>query len=102
MKETIIRFTRAANPAKKYTAYVRHHVTHKVRKVSFGASEYEQYKDSTPLHLYSSRNHLDAKRRRNYYSRHSKTSSKKQAIKREIQKSSGLYTPKLLSHLYLW
>ena len=38
----------------------------------------------------------------NYYSRHSGTKSRKAAIDKEVKASDGLYTPKILSHKYLW
>jgi len=39
---------------------------------------------------------------KNYYSRHSGTKNRKKAISKEIKKSNGYYTPKILSHKYLW
>ena len=38
----------------------------------------------------------------NYYSRHSGTKKRGEAIKREKHKSKGLYNAKILSHIYLW
>jgi len=56
---------------KKYKAvvYLR---GKKVKTVSFGDKRYAQYKDKTPLKLYSKKNHLDKKRRARYYARHKK------------------------------
>jgi len=34
--------------------------------IHFGDKRYEQYKDTTPLKLYSNINHLDKQRRKNY------------------------------------
>ena len=51
---------------KKYTAIVRNKITKKERKINFGDNRYENFKDSTPLKLYSSKNHGDKKRRKNY------------------------------------
>ena len=37
-----------------------------------------------------------------YFSRHSGTKYRYKAIKKEKMESKGYYTPKLLSHIYLW
>ena len=42
----------------------------KVKTVQFGDSRYNQYKDRTPLKLYSSKDTLDKKRRKAYRDRH--------------------------------
>ena len=76
--------------------------TKKQRKLHFGDSRYEQYKDRTKLQLYKKKNHNTRKRLQNYYSRHSGTKNRKTAISKEIKKSDGYYTPKILSHKYLW
>ena len=54
MKETIVKFTKGP-PKKKYTAYIKNKTTKIVRKIHFGASDYQQYKDRTPLKLYKSK-----------------------------------------------
>ena len=38
----------------------------------------------------------------NYFSRHSGTKKRGQAIKLEKKKSKGYYNAKILSHVYLW
>lgn len=101
MNEKIIKFVKGPFP-KKYTAYVKHKKTTKIRKIHFGDKRYQQYKDRTPLKLYKNKNHGTRKRMQNYYSRHSGTKTRKQGIAKEIKKSKGYYTPKLLSHQYLW
>lgn len=101
MKETIVKFVEGPFP-KKYTAFIKNKETRKVRKLHFGDRRYPQYKDRTPLKLYKNKNHGTQKRMRNYFSRHSGTSNRKSAIDKEIQKSKGHYTPKILSHVYLW
>ena len=101
MKETIISFKKGPFP-KKYTAFIRNKKTHKIRKINFGDRRYQQYKDRTPLHLYKSLNHNNRKRMQNYFSRHSGTKKRGQAIKKEIKKSNGYYNAKILSHEYLW
>mgnify|MGYP006085794155 FL=1 len=102
MKERIIKFMRGPGD-KKYTARIMHKKTKKIRHIHFGAKGYEQYKDSTPLGLYSSKNHGTKKRRDNYFSRHSGgIKNKKKALAKEIRKSKGIYNAKILSHKYLW
>jgi hypothetical protein len=103
LKEKIIKFERSKNPDKKYMAYIKNLNTNKIRVLHFGASSYEQYKDRTPLKFFSNKNHNDKRRQMNYYSRHSNgITNRKKAIKYEINKSHGYYTPKILSHIYLW
>ena len=40
--------------------------------VHFGDNRYEQFRDTTPLKLYSRLNHNDEKRKKAYYDRHGK------------------------------
>ena len=101
MKEKILRFERGPR-FKKYTAYVENKETKKTRKIHFGDNRYQQYKDRTPLALYKSGDHGEKKRQENYYSRHSGTRKRKEAIDKEVAKSKGVYNPKILSHIYLW
>ena len=101
MREKIIKFKRGSGE-KKYTAYIKNKKTNKVRVLHFGHKDYEQYKDRTKLGLYSKRNHGNKKRQQNYYNRHSGEKDRKKAISKEINKSKGLFNPKILSHLYLW
>ena len=101
MKETIVRFEKGSN-FKKYTAYIKNKKTKKIRKIHFGDNRYEQYKDRTPLKLYKHKNHGTRKRMQNYFSRHSGTRKRGEAIKKEKAKSTGYYNPKILSHIYLW
>lgn len=55
---------------KKYNAILEENG--KIKKISFGDQRYQQFKDSTPLKLYSNLDHNDLKRRENYYKRHNK------------------------------
>jgi hypothetical protein len=102
LKEKIVRIERPSVKGKKYTAIVKNISTGKERKISYGAIGFSQFKDSTPLKLYSSKDHGDEKRRQNYFSRHSGVKNKKEAIKKEIKKSKGFYNAKILSHKFLW
>jgi glutaredoxin len=103
MKEKIIKFEKSNNHSKKYMAYIKNLMNGKIRILHFGASDYEQYKDRTPLKLYAHKNHNNKKRQYNYYSRHSHgITNRKEAINYEINKSNGYYNAKILSHIYLW
>ena len=101
MKERIVEFKKGPFP-KKYTAIISNKKTKKTRKLHFGDRRYQQYKDRTPLKLYKSKNHNTRKRMQNYYSRHSGTKKRTEAISKEKKKSRGLYNAKILSHIYLW
>jgi len=61
------------------------------KTVQFGAKGYQQYKDQTPLKLYSSGDHLDEKRRHNYRTRHGAQGYQK-----------NIYSPAWFSWHYLW
>ena len=98
MHEKILRFERGPGE-KKYTAYIKDNKTGKVRMLHFGHKDYEQFKDRTKNGLYSSRNHGNKKRQRNYYNRHSGEKNRKKDIEKEKRKGNGYYTPKLLSHI---
>ena len=56
---------------KKYKATVQNLNTKKTRTMHFGASDYQQFRDSTKIKLYKHLNHGTVKRKRRYYSRHS-------------------------------
>ena len=59
-----------------------------LKKVSFGDKRYQQYRDSTPLKLYSNKDHLDKKRRALYFKRH--------------KKDYGKWSADWFSKKYLW
>ena len=106
LKETPLKFTRGPN-TKKYKVWLRHKVTGKTRTLTFGHSDYQQFRDSTPKSkgggLYTHKDHGDSGRRRGYFSRHSGGRAlKSRAVAFEMSKGGGLYTPTLLSHIYLW
>jgi len=56
----------------KYMALVRDLNDNTMKLKYFGARSYPQYKDSTPIKAYSDMDHLDEKRKRNFYSRHNR------------------------------
>ena len=69
-KYTFVKFERSKNKDKKYDAVLRNNTTGRIKKISFGASGYQQYRDSTGLKLYSSQDHLDEDRKKKYLARH--------------------------------
>ena len=99
--ERIVQIRRSNKKDKKYMATVKG-ASGSERTIHFGARDYQQYKDSTKLGLYRTKNHGDSKRRSNYFKRHSGTSRKSAAIRKEFRKSHGKYNAKIRSHKYLW
>jgi hypothetical protein len=61
------------------------------KTIQFGDKRYQQYKDSTPLKLYKTKDHKDKSRRENYRKRHGA---------RGYQKKK--YSPAWFSWNYLW
>ena len=70
MEEVLVKIIKPTTKGKKYTAIIKNRKTKKLRKISFGAIDYEQFKDSTTLKLYSSKNTNSTKRRKAYKARH--------------------------------
>ena len=101
MKETIVSFSKGPFP-KKYTARIKNNKTKSIRTLHFGDRRYEQFKDRTNLGIYTKKNHNDKRRQNNYYNRHSGVKNRKKAIHKEKINNNGYYTPKILSHVYLW
>ena len=62
-------FKRGSHPY-KYTAILINKETGRERLISFGHQDYQQYKDSTGLGLYTHKNHGDKDRRERYRERH--------------------------------
>ena len=60
-----IKFEKSDKPFKKYVA-----ILPDGRRFHFGDTRYQQYKDNTPLKLYSYLDHHDKHRRELYYKRH--------------------------------
>jgi hypothetical protein len=65
-----IKFEKSHLKNKKYNAVVK--VDGKIKRIPFGSSSYEQFRDATGLNLYSHLDHNDPIRRKNYIARHSK------------------------------
>lgn len=68
-KMKLLRFEKGKYP-KKYNAILEENG--KEKKIGFGHQDYEQYKDSTPLKLYSHLDHNDELRKKRYFARHKK------------------------------
>ena len=102
MQEKIVHIEKSKRAGKKYMVIVRNLKTKKERVIHFGASDYQQFKDSTKLKKFSKKNHGDKDRRRRYFLRHSNKDNKREAIVKELKKSRGKYNAKILSHIYLW
>ena len=78
-------------PTKKYIAILKSNPN---KKIYFGAIKndgepYEQYRDSTPLKLFSKYNHNDKIRQEHYIKRHQKD-------------ITGKFSAGTLSYIYLW
>lgn len=67
------------------------------KTVQFGNKNYEQYKDSSPLKIYSNKNHLDVDRKKKYLKRHSSI-----RLKDGSKAINKKYSPSWLSKKYLW
>ena len=90
----LIGFRKSTKKNQKYDAILQNKKNNKNVFVSFGGikpdgTPYAQYKDRTPLKLYSKYDHNDNKRRDNYLKRHSK----------DINQP---YSKSWLSEKYLW
>jgi hypothetical protein len=91
MKEyRVAGYRRSHRKGKKYDAILKNIASGKLAVVPFGALGYQQYRDSTPLGLYTSGDHADLKRRRLYRQRHAK------------DLRTGYYSPGYFSYYKLW
>jgi hypothetical protein len=100
-KDRLLSLSKSTRKGKKYVALVQT-ASGKTRKVHFGGRGYDQYRDTTGLGHYSHRDHGSARRRRNYFTRHSGVATKGKALAIERRRAKGRITPKLLSHEFLW
>lgn len=90
-------FATPKSSKKKYKVIIFNKDGYKIKTLQFGNKAYEQYRDNTPLKLFSDMNHLNLKRRENYMRRHSKILTKEgiQAFKDPLQ-------PAFYSWNFLW
>lgn len=102
MKERILEFRVSDRKGKKYRALLQNIASGATRILHFGGLGYQQYQDRTPLGAFSYLDHGERRRMQNYFSRHSGTRNRARAIKKEKILSDGFYTPKILSHEFLW
>ena len=84
-----VKFEKSHIKIKKYNAVIQNKKTGREVRIPFGARGYEHYKDSTDLKLYSSKDHGDPKRRKNYRARH-------------IHDDIKNYSPGFFAWYYLW
>lgn len=85
----LLRFEPSKTKHKKYDAILLNEQTKRTKRVPFGDTRYEQYKDQTGLGKFTHKNHLDKQRRQAYHKRHA--SDKKNKF------SAGYFAAK-----YLW
>lgn len=90
-----LRFEKSKKEGKKYSAVLANKATGREVHVPFGDKNYEHYKDTTGLGLYSNLNHLDSKRRTAYRIRHAKDGDAKHP-------KEGYYSPGYFAMRYLW
>lgn len=87
----MVKFFKSDRKGKKYM------VVYDGKKIHFGDSNMQQYKDSTGLGLYSHLDHNDNERRRLYRTRASKITNKEGKLTYNNPSSSNYY-----SYWYLW
>jgi hypothetical protein len=85
-------FKKSTRKGKKYMV-----LTPKGKWIHFGASNMEQFKDSTGLGLYSHLDHGDKERRKRYLSRAKGIKNKKGELTKNDKESANYYSIK-----YLW
>ena len=102
MRERIVSIEKSQAKGKKYKATVKDPTTGRTRTIQFGGLGYAQYKDRTPVGAFSKLDHGDRARMGRYFLRHSGTRNRERAIAKEKRLSGYRYTPKILSHEYLW
>jgi len=84
-----VKFQKSNSKGKKYDAILKNRQTRRTKTVPFGAADYQQYKDSTGLGLYSHLDHLDLKRRKRFRARHAANAKRK-------------FSPAYFAYKYLW
>lgn len=83
-------FIKSKKQGKMYDAILEEIKTGKIKKVSFGANNYQNFRDITGLNAYPHLIHNDEKRRSLYKKRH----------KRYLK--DGYYSPSFFSFYFLW
>jgi hypothetical protein len=85
----LIGFEPAPFPKKYYAVLRSRAAASRLKRMPFGDQRYQQYRDQTPLGLFTHLNHGDVVRRRNYRARHAGD-------------RLGEWSPGYLSWTYLW
>ena len=83
-------FMKSANKNKKYA------VVYNGKTINFGDSKMEQYKDSTGLGLYTSKDHLDPVRRKSYLARAKGIKNAKGELTWKMKSSPNYYSVRFL------
>lgn len=86
----LLGFEKSRSKEKMYDAILEHKQTKKKRRMPFGSSSHENYRDITGLNLYPHLIHGDKERRKRFHSRH-------RGFIRD-----GYFSPSFLSLTYLW
>ena len=81
-------FQKSNTANKKYDAILRH-TSGRFKRVPFGDTRYEHFRDSTGLGIYSNLDHGDRKRQINYLKRHANT-------------ATNIFSSSYFSANYLW
>ena len=87
---SLVKYQKSNTKGKKYDAVIRNRKTGRTITISFGASDYEHYKDSTGKGLWSHKDHGDSKRRKSYRARH------------KVYLRDGYYSAGWFSYYKLW
>ena len=83
-------FMKSANKNKKYA------VVYNGKTINFGDSTAEQYKDSTGLGLYTSKDHLDPVRRKSYLARAKGIKNARGELTWKMKSSPNYYSVRFL------
>ena len=95
MKKQLYKIFKSNAKHKKYALFVKRNG--KVKKINFGDSRYQHFKDKTNLKLYSYLDHNDASRRKLYRARASKIRNKDGLLTYKNKNYSNYW-----SYHYLW
>jgi hypothetical protein len=86
----IVRFRKSKTKNKKYDALIQNKRNDKIYIIPFGHPDYQQYRDSTGLGLYSNLDHNDKARRALFRLRH------------RVNYDNKYYSPAYFSWNFLW
>ena len=95
-KKELYKIFKSTSKNKKYSVYVKGDNA-KTKLIHFGDTRYQQYKDTTPLKLYSDLNHNDTIRRNRYLQRAKGIKDKQGNLTWKDKNSANYYSVK-----YLW